>query len=212
MKLLADQISDGFPPDRKLLRLELREYYHHRDHLSQVDGVPLFKGRVVIPVSLRKAVLETLHSAHQGVTGMTLRAQSCVWWPGITPQIKETRDKCRVCHENTPSQPSAPPQPLPQPDYPFQQIAADYFQAGGYHYLVIVDRFSGWPAIQFCGASSGSSTKLREWLRQFFATYGIPEELSTDGGLTFTAYETVKLNTDCLVLPFLTPTREPSWE
>ena len=196
MRLLADQITDGFPPDRKLLRLELREYFHHRDHLSQVDGVPLFKGRVVIPVSLRKAVLETLHSAHQGVTGMTLRAQSCVWWPGITPQIKETRDKCRVCHENTPSQPSAPPQPLPQPDYPFQQIAADYFQAGGYHYLVIVDRFSGWPAIQFCGASSGSSTKLREWLRQFFATYGIPEELSTDGGLTFTAYETVKFLAD----------------
>ena len=61
---------------------------------------------------------------------------------------------------------------------------------------MIVDRFSGWPAIQFCGASSGSSTKLREWLRQFFATYGIPEELSTDGGLTFTAYETEKFLAD----------------
>ena len=50
MRLLADQITDGFPPDRKLLRLELREYFHHRDHLSQVDGVPLFKGQIVIPV------------------------------------------------------------------------------------------------------------------------------------------------------------------
>ena len=195
-RLLADQITDGFPPDRKLLRLELREYFHHRDHLTQVDGVPLYKGRVIIPVSLRKAVLETLHSAHQGVTGMTLRAQSSVWWPGITPQIKEVRDKCRTCHENTPSQPSAPPQPLPQPDYPFQQIAADYFQAGGHHYLVIVDRFSGWPAVQFCGNSSGSSVKLREWLRQYFGTYGIPEELSTDGGLTFTAWETEKFLSD----------------
>ena len=199
MGLLADQITEGFPPDRKLLRLELREYFHHRDHLSQVDGVPLYKGRVIIPVSLRRAVLETLHSAHQGVTGMTLRAQSSVWWPGITPQIKETRDKCRVCHENTPSQPSAPPQPLPQPDYPFQQIAADYFQVGGHHYLVIVDRFSGWPAVQFCGGSSNSASKLREWLRQYFATYGIPEELSTDGGLTFTAYETEKFLSDYAV-------------
>ena len=196
MRLLSDQIVQGFPPDRKLLRLELREYYHHRDHLSQVDGVPLFKGRVVVPAGLRKAVLETLHSAHQGVTGMTLRAQSSVWWPGITPQIKETRDKCRICHENTPSQPSAPPEPLLQPDYPFQQIAADYFQAGGHHYLVIVDRFSGWPAVQFCGSSSSSSSRLREWLRQYFATYGIPEELSTDGGLTFTAYETEKFLKD----------------
>lgn len=78
MRLLSDQIVEGFPPDRKLLRLELREFYHHRDHLSQVDGVPLFKGRVVVPAWLRKAVLETLHSAHQGVNGMTLRAQSSV--------------------------------------------------------------------------------------------------------------------------------------
>ena len=116
MGLLADQISDGFPPDKKLLRLELREYFHHRESLTQVDGVPLFKDRVIVPARLRPAVLETLHSAHQGITGMTLRAQTSVWWPGITPQIKETRDKCRVCHENTPSQPSAPPQPLPQPD------------------------------------------------------------------------------------------------
>lgn len=161
MGLLADQISEGFPPDKKLLRLELREYFHHQDNLTQVDGVPLFKGRVVVPSSLRPAVLETLHSAHQGITGMTLRAQSSVWWPGITPQIKETRDKCRICQEITPSQPSAPPQPLPQPEFPFQQIAADYFQSGGYHYLVIIDRYSGWPAVLYCGNSSSSSVKFK---------------------------------------------------
>ena len=192
MHMLSDQISNGFPPDKKLLRLELREYYQHRDHLSQVDGVPLYKGRVIIPECLRKFVLETLHSAHQGITGMTLRAQTCVWWPGITPQIKEMREKCHNCNEHTPSQPSAPPQPLIQPEYPFQQVVSDYFQAGGHHYLVIADRFSGWPAIQFCGASDGSSIKLNEWLRQFFATYGIPEELSSDGGKTYTSYETQK--------------------
>ena len=85
MSMLADQICEGFPPDKKLLRLELREYFQHRQDLSQVDGVPLYKSRVIVPVSLRSLVLETLHSAHQGVTGMTLRAQESVWWPGITP-------------------------------------------------------------------------------------------------------------------------------
>ena len=196
MTMLSDQITEGFPPDRKLVRLELREYYQHRDHLTQVDGVPLYKGRVVIPHAMRPLVLETLHSAHQGVTGMTLRAQSSVWWPGITPQIKETRDKCRTCNQCAPSQPSAPPEPLSSPDYPFQQVAADYFQAGGYTYHVIVDRFSGWPTAQFCGSSSGSSRQLQEWLRQHFATYGIPEELATDGGLTYMAHETQKFLED----------------
>mgnify|MGYP003334138174 CR=1 FL=1 len=196
MTMLAEQITEGFPPDKKLLRLELREYFQHRDHLSQVDGVPLFKDRVVVPPTLRKAVLETLHSAHQGVSGMTLRAQSSVWWPGITPQIKETRDKCHICHENAPSQPSAPPEPLPQPDYPFECVVSDYFQAGGHHYLVIVDRFSGWPTVQFCGSSSGSSRQLMQWLRDYFATYGIPAELATDGGLTYMSYDTQKFLAD----------------
>ena len=59
MKLLSDQVSNGFPPDKKLLRLELREYWHHREYLSQVDGVPLFKDRVIVPKSLRDEVLES---------------------------------------------------------------------------------------------------------------------------------------------------------
>ena len=92
---------------------------------------------------------------------------------------------------------SAPqPEPLQHPDYPFQQVASDYFQAGGYHYLVIVDRFSGWPTVFFCGSSTGSSRQLQEWLRQFFATYGIPEELASDGGLTYMSYETQKFLSD----------------
>ena len=196
MAMLSDQISAGFPPDKKLLRLELREFYQHREHLTQVDGVPLYKGRLVAPTELRPAILETLHSAHQGVTGMTLRAQGSVWWPGITPQIREIRDKCKNCTEHAPSQPSAPPQPLPQPDYPFQFLASDYFQQGGFHYLVIADRFSGWPTVQFCGKSTASAGKLVECLREYFAMHGIPEEISTDGGSTYLAYETQKFLAD----------------
>ena len=51
MTMLSDQITNGFPHDRKLLRLELREFFQHRDHLTQVGGVPLYKHRVIIPVS-----------------------------------------------------------------------------------------------------------------------------------------------------------------
>ena len=194
--MLCDQINSGFPPDRKLLRLELREYQRHKENLTQVDGVPLYKDRVIIPRSLRPAVLETLHSAHQGVTGMNLRAQSSVWWPGITAQIKETRDKCRNCAEYAPSQPSAPPLPLEEPDHPFQRICTDYMQYAGQHYLIIVDRFSGWPSVQHCGDSTGSADKLIKMLREFFANHGIPEEISSDGGLTYMAYETQKFLQD----------------
>ena len=176
--------------------MEIREFLQHRDVLTYVDGVPLFKNRVVIPKSLRGEVLDILHSAHQGVTGMLERAQSSVWWPGITPQILERRNKCKNCNEHAPSQPRAPPTPLENPEYPFQQIVADYFQEKGSNYLVIADRFTGWPTLLFCGNSTASQTVLIDTLRTYFSTYGIPEELSTDGGSTFTAYETKKLLSD----------------
>ena len=145
---------------------------------------------------MRGEVLDVLHSAHQGVTGMLERAQSSVWWPGITPQIQERRNKCKNCNEHAPSQPRAPPTPLENPEYPFQQIVADYFQEKGSNYLVIADRFSGWPTLLFCGNSTASRTVLIDTLRSYFSTYGIPEELATDGGSTFTAYETKKFLSD----------------
>ena len=106
------------------------------------------------------------------------------------------RSRCRNCNENAPSQPAAPPEPLPQPEYPFQQIVSDYFQEQGHHYLVIADRFSGWPTLLHCGGSTASKSLLIDTLKTYFSTYGIPEELSTDGGLTFTAYETRKFLKD----------------
>ena len=127
---------------------------------------------------------------------MNERAQVSVWWLGITPQIQEKRDKCRNCNEHLPSQPSVPPVPLLNPDYPFQQIVADYFQEKGFHYLVIADRFSGWPTLLFCGGSTASQSVLIDTLRTYFSTYGIPEEIASDGGSTFKAYETQKFLSD----------------
>ena len=95
-----------------------------------------------------------------------------------------------------PSQPRTPPLPLPQPEYPFQQIVSDYFQEQGHHYLVIADRFSGWPTLLFCGDSTASHRTLIDTLKMYFSTYGIPEELASDGGKTYVAYETQKFLSD----------------
>ena len=86
-----------------------------------------------------------------------------------------------------PSQPSAPPAPLIAPVYPFQCICADYFTYKGINYLVIVDRYSNWPIVE--RAKDGAEGLINS-LRRCFATYGIPDELSSDGGPEFTATAT----------------------
>ena len=66
----------------------LREYYQFRDHLYTVDGVILYKDRIVIPPSLRQHVLSVLHSAHQGVTSMIACTETTVLWPGTPPLLQ----------------------------------------------------------------------------------------------------------------------------
>lgn len=120
---------------------------------------------------------------------MTARAESSVFWPGITPAINDLRNKCNHCNRIAPSNPSAPPTPLIEPDYPFQCVCADFFHYKGVNYLVIVDRYSNWPIVE---KSQDGSKGLITSLRRTFVTYGIPEELTSDGGPEFTSTETRK--------------------
>ena len=126
---------------------DISQWSSYRDDLSLVDRVVLFKDRPVIPVVLRPEVLATLHAGHQGVTSMVARAANSVWWPGINDDLRRIRLSCVQCDTITPCQSMQPPTDLPTLHYPFQQIAADYFALEGHHYLVVVDRYSGWPSV-----------------------------------------------------------------
>ena len=111
MVTLADQIRRGFPDSG----YAIKEFHRYRYGLCMVDGVPCYKTSMVVPDKLRRQVLTVLHSAHQGVSGMTARAEESVFWPSITRDIVETRALCRECHRIAPSQPAAPPVSPPSP-------------------------------------------------------------------------------------------------
>ena len=54
-----------------------------KDKLYVIDNVP-FKGpKMLIPKILRPEVLEGLHAANQGVTGMLANARDRLFWPGL---------------------------------------------------------------------------------------------------------------------------------
>ncbi len=183
---LLQMVEDGLPDSKAQYPAPLRDYFNFREHLSTAGGVVLYKDRIVVPPVLREEVLLALHSAHQGVASMTARANISVFWPGITAQIANLRERCTECNRIAPSQPSAPPTALVEPEYPFQCICADFFSYKGVHYLIIVDRYSNWPIVRRTHRADGLITCLREE----FTTYGIPEELSSDGGSEFIAAET----------------------
>ena len=190
MRRLVTIIEEGFPSRQAEMPDTLQCYHKFRDHLAYRDGLCLYKHRVLIPKTLRPDALRLLHAAHQGTSGMTARAESCIFWPGITGDIKATRENCMACNRCAPSNPDLPPKLPSVPEYSFQSICADYFSYRGVNYVIIVDRFSGWPIVK---RAKEGATGLTHVLKEVASTFGIPEELSSDGGTEFTSATTKKL-------------------
>ena len=184
---LIRTIESGFPQSRATTPPALRKYWEVRHRLTIAKGIVFMDRRLVIPMSLHNAVLDVLHAAHQGVTSMKARATASVYWPGMETNIHNKRFVCNDCNENAPSQPREPICLTPSPEWPFQQICTDYFESAGFDYLITTDRFSGWLDIYHVPPRCATSKSIISTLRTLFISYGVPEELSSDGGPQFKA-------------------------
>ena len=217
MRDLCVLINSSFPDEKHELPPELLPYWNTRNNLYIVDGVILMKDQVVIPKSLRsdvteafsngpgarilippnlrQEIIQSLHSAHQGVCGMNERAKAGVYWPGITKDIEAVRAACRSCNRSMPSQPRTPPVEPLIPSTPFEAVACDYFKFEGYYYFVAADRLSGWLEVNQTrvGTNESGSKGLCKALRRLMIQVGVPKEISSDGGPEFIAGETESL-------------------
>ena len=134
--------------------------------LYMISNVP-FKGRkMLIPVKLRLRILEGLHAVHQGVSSMAANARERLFWPRLDADLRQVRSQCRLCNQNAHSQPSELPIIPPEPELPFEQVAADQCKIGSHTYIIYVDRLSGWTEVAKLNRDSFQSVK-RSLLRWF---------------------------------------------
>ena len=191
MTTLRQMVQEGFPEEKNNLPDNLKEFYKHRHNLNVCEGVVMYNwDRVVIPRSLRREVMEGLHAGHQCVVGMKARAAHSVFWPGINGAIQDIRDRCLTCNTIAPSQAAEPAITAPPPMYPFQQVCSDYFELNGATYVVMVDRYSGWPSVSYLEPGKANSKTLINTLREWFQLFGVPEECASDGAGTYVSEAT----------------------
>ena len=169
---------------------QLRVYKHAISELSiSPEDLILYRQRLLVPRSFRREVLKRLHASHQGITRTLRRARQAVYWPGITNDVTNTVEACDACQKHLPSLPKEPLLYDPPPTRVFEELAADFFETGGKHYLAMVDRHSGYPLVTaFSSAPNAAATIDR--LKHAFTTFGCPTRLFSDGGRQFTAQET----------------------
>ena len=94
MQDLMQVIEEGPPSTKDMLPLGIQPYWRIMADLSINNDVVCYGDRIVVPLALRQPCLLALHSAHQGVSGMMARANSSLYWPGMTRDIEATRTNC----------------------------------------------------------------------------------------------------------------------
>ena len=153
---------------------------HGENELLTVDG-----RRVFPPATCRPKLLAALHRSHPGVTKMYELARQYYYWPGLHNDVKQMVADCTACHSHLPGQPNQPaPVQLPSDAIrPMTHVGTDLFQLGAQHWLLLVDRFSGyaWPWQLRSLTTSAVVAKLTAC----FNEHGWPEAIRSDGGPQF---------------------------
>ena len=94
--------------------------------------------------------------------------------------------QCEACAERAPSQTPEPIIQEPLPSRAFESVSTDLFHLAGYEWLVMSDRYSGWPFVGKCGRSANSAEVIRQ-LKDWMTLTGIPAKLSSDVGPQFSS-------------------------
>jgi hypothetical protein len=118
---------------------------------------------------------------------MQANAKERLFWPGLGADIASRRGQCKVCNENAPSQPDEPMVLTPEPEMPFEQVASDLYQKASHYYHIYADRLSGWTEV--ARIPSSSFKHIKKNFQMWFRTYGVPEEMSSDGGPPYNSAE-----------------------
>lgn len=185
MQQVISLTKNGWPESEKELRDAMKNYFSARNELSVVNGLLLYRNRIVIPVNQRQEILEKLHVGHQGITKSREFAGQCVWWPTINKEITEKVQNCQFCQESRPTQRRETLKPTDLPTRPWVKIAADLCELNNKQYLVVMDYYSKYVEIGYLNKATSSCVIGK--MNNMFAHWGDPEEIVSDMGTVFTS-------------------------
>ncbi|KAI8516719.1 hypothetical protein Bbelb_053000 [Branchiostoma belcheri] len=187
LQTLAQTITRGWPEKRSEVQPLIREYWTIRDDISIENGILLAGSRIIIPKSLQKEVLQTIHEGHMGEEKCKLRAKSAVYWIGMYKEIEKMVQTCRTCQKYQNSQQKEEMTPTETPSRPWKKVGADLFYLNQEWFLLVVDYYSKFPIVKTLKSLKAST--VTQAFKGIFAEQGIPDEVICDNGTQFTSQE-----------------------
>ena len=153
-----------------------------RISLNECNLLCLDEHRIVLPKNSHKRILKLLHIPHAGITKTRELCRQLYYWPNWAKEVADMTSSCHSCQENLPSQ-QKEPLLLEFSEGPMEKVVLDLFELRGQHYLIMADRYSGWPFVK--KMHSLTTDKVTDKLESWFNEWGWPKEIKADGGSQF---------------------------
>ena len=175
LQCLSEIILKGWPEEKKFAPELTHPYFDMRDELTLQDGLIFKANAVVIPNSLRVDMKARIHSSHLGTELCLRRARECIYWPGMSAEIKQYISACEplMSHEF--------------PSRPWERVGTDIFSLDGKEYLITIAYYSNFWEVDRLLDTKASSVILK--LKSHFTRYGIPDQVVSDNGPQFASTE-----------------------
>ena len=163
--------------------------YRNQQHCWWFQNGLIFRGeRVIIPKSMRPTMINAIHKSHLGINSCLRRARECLFWPGMSSDIKIEVEKCSACREFETGQAKETLMSHEIPSRPWAKVGCDLLTLDGKEYLVTTDYFSNFWEIDSLGHSA-TAHKVIAKLKEQFARHGIPDTVVSDKGPQFDSDE-----------------------
>ena len=167
---------------------------------SQSQDVLLFKGCICVPEinEIKRQILKECHdnpaAGHFGVAKTFDMVSRNYYWPTMRKYIKDYVVNCEICIRNKSShhKPYGLLQPLSVPDTPWSSISVDFITqlpaSNEYTAIcVFVDRFSKMALFVPTTNQVDAEETCKLFMKHVFCHFGVPEDIVSDRGVTFTS-------------------------
>lgn len=199
---IQDKIRDLLPEDPTFgpILLKTTAEQEPEGPYSVQDGLLLREGLVCVPDNpdLKRMILNECHDSpmagHFGITKTFHLVSRTFYWPSLRTYIKDYVGGCDICQRSKSSnhKPYGLLQPLPIADRPWASISVDFItqlpESNGFSSIcVFVDRFTKMAHFAPTTDNVDAEGTVQLFLERVFSAHGLPDDVTSDRGVTFTS-------------------------
>ncbi|XP_014677266.1 PREDICTED: uncharacterized protein K02A2.6-like [Priapulus caudatus] len=174
LSVLKSSVFEGWPEKKDTVPGDIKHYFSLRDQLSVHNGIILTGDRVVIPNSMRREMMDQIHSSHVGIEGCLWRARECLYWPAMNSEIRNFIVACEICN-SMPRKQQETLVPHDVPGRPWATVGTDLCYIDGLNYLVTADYYSNFIEVDYLEDTRAETVVTK--LKAQFSRHGIPDSV-----------------------------------